>query len=109
MGYSLLNLQSFITWKTKGNFIQIIFCIKDFIYSSPLVLANLWDVTDKDIDMYIKRVLEDSDLLVPIGIEKTTLTSTANTTTIIEKAHLGRQECFLKGLNGYAPIVYGLI
>ena len=75
-----------------------------------MVLANLWDVTDKDIDMYIKKVLEDSDLLIPIGgIGKNPLKSTANTSTIIEKAHLGRQTCFLKGLNGYAPIVYGLI
>lgn len=76
-----------------------------------MVLANLWDVTDKDIDMYIKRVLEDSDLLVPIEAkDKNTLKpATAKTETIIEKAHLGRQTCFLKGLNGYAPIVYGLI
>jgi separase len=75
---------------------------------SPLVLANLWDVTDKDIDMYIKGVLEDSDLLLPIGQEKLVQT-TANCMTIIEKAHWGRQRCMLKGLNGFAPIVYSLI
>ena len=79
-------------------------------YCSPLVLANLWDVTDKDIDTYIKGVLEDSDLLLPIGSETLPiLQATANHETIIEKAQLGRQRCYLKALNGYAPIVYGLI
>ncbi len=72
-------------------------------------MANLWDVTDKDIDMYIKGVLEDSDLLLPVGSEQFAFETTANNLTLIEKAQLGRQRCYLKALNGFAPIVYGLI
>lgn len=69
----------------------------------------MWDVTDKDIDIYIRKVLEDSDVLVPLSQDETKFKSTANASIIIEKAQLGRQNCLLKGLNGYAPIVYGLI
>ena len=72
-------------------------------------MANLWDVTDKDIDIYIKGVLEDSDLLLPIGSETLPIQATANNETIIEKSQLGRHRCYLKALNGFAPIVYGLI
>lgn len=92
----------------EGNFSISIYS-NNFICISPLVLANLWDVTDKDIDLYIKGVLEDADLLLPIGVERLTIQSTANYTTVIEKAHLGRQRCMLKALNGFAPIVYALI
>lgn len=76
-----------------------------------MVLANLWDVTDKDIDTYIKGVLEDSDLLVPVGSENLSIPiqSTANCLTLIEKVQSGRQRCMLKALNGFAPIVYALI
>ena len=79
-----------------------------------MVLANLWDVTDKDIDLYIKGVLEDSDLLLPLGgSENPTPTipiqSTANSILVIEKVQYGRQRCMLKALNGFAPIVYALI
>ena len=73
-----------------------------------MILANLWDVTDKDIDMYIKGVLEDSDLLSKTS-SSTNLKQSTTATTIIEKAHKGRERCFLKALNGYAPIVYGMI
>lgn len=91
----------------KGNLIRI--CRLLLTSFSPLILANLWDVTDKDIDIYIKGVLEDSDLLLPIGSETLSIQSTANQATIIEKAQMGRQRCYLKALNGYSPIVYGLI
>lgn len=74
-----------------------------------MILANLWDVTDKDIDIYIKSVLEDSDLLLPVTSENILIETTANNSTIIEKAQLNRQRCYLKALNGYAPIIYGLI
>lgn len=78
-------------------------------FFSPLILANLWDVTDKDIDIYIKGVLEDSDLLLPISSGSLLIKPTANNSTIIEKAHTGRQRCYLKSLNGFAPIIYGQI
>ena len=75
------------------------------------MLANLWDVTDKDIDLYIKGVLEDSDLLVPVSSENLSIPiqSTANCILVIEKVQSGRQRCMLKALNGFAPIVYALI
>ena len=77
-----------------------------------MVLANLWDVTDKDIDTYIKGVLEDSDLLLPIASsenEGLSFETTANNLAIIQMAQSNRQRCYLKALNGFAPIVYGLI
>jgi len=66
-------------------------------------------VTDKDIDTYIKGVLEESDLILPDNFKELNIQTTANEQTIIEKAQQSRHKCFLKALNGYAPIVYGLI
>ena len=65
---------------------------------SPLVLAALWDVTDKDIDTYIKQVLDKSGLLQH---------NQATLRDINEQAHSSRSICYLRALNGFAPIVYG--
>jgi separase len=82
--------------------------IKILIFS-PFILANLWDVTDKDIDTYIKGVLQDSDILAPRNSHDLNIEVTANQQIIIEKAQQNRQKCFLKALNGYAPVVYSLL
>ena len=59
------------------------------------MVANLWDVTDKDIDKYTAELLkswwsaEDGSDLIPY----------------VQKA---RKACKMKYLVGSAPVVYGL-
>ncbi|KAI5961807.1 ESP1 [Candida margitis] len=65
---------------------------------SPLVLANLWDVTDKDIDAFTISMFNkwgltnDGELKVNIA----------------EAVRFSREVCILKYLNGSAPVIYGL-
>jgi len=69
----------------------------------PLVLANLWDVTDKDIDQYIQHVMLQANLLddtenPPLQIKQ-----------LIHASQDSRSQCYMKNLNGRAPVVYGII
>ncbi|PLW08516.1 hypothetical protein PCANC_18311 [Puccinia coronata f. sp. avenae] len=74
----------------------------------PALLANLWDVTDKDID---KLAL---DLFTRVGIQSTLddhLTEDAassSSSTLTGALALARSACQLKYLNGAAPVVYGI-
>ncbi|KAI3404679.2 ESP1 [Candida oxycetoniae] len=65
---------------------------------SPLILANLWDVTDKDIDAFTITMFNHWGL-VRKEHERAVITEAVNK---------GRSACNLKYLNGAAPIVYGL-
>ncbi|KAG7194577.1 uncharacterized protein KQ657_004248 [Scheffersomyces spartinae] len=67
---------------------------------SPMVIGNLWDVTDKDIDMFSLSVMAKAGM-----IEKNAKSATLNFSQAISKS---RNSCTLKYLNGSAPIMYGL-
>lgn len=62
---------------------------------SPLVVANLWDVTDKDIDNFSMGVFSESGIF-------------GGSRDICEAVATSRDRCVLKYLNGGAPVVYGL-
>ena len=62
---------------------------------SPAIVANLWDVTDKDIDRFSESLLKqwfdpDAQLSLP------------------EVLSQSRQACKLKYLIGASPVLYGL-
>lgn len=59
---------------------------------SPAVLANLWDVTDKDIDSVTMNILQ----------------TWGDKTGLLEALSSAREHCRMKYLNGAAPVVYGL-
>lgn len=69
------------------------------ICGSPMVVVNLWDVTDKDIDMFSLSVFEKWGLLG---------TTSSDSVNICKAVGDSRERCTLKYLNGSAPIVYGL-
>lgn len=69
------------------------------ICGSPMVVANLWDVTDKDIDLFSLSLLQKWGMLP--GCK----TDNVNVCQAVSKS---RGECTLKYLNGSAPIIYGL-
>lgn len=65
---------------------------------APMMVVNLWDVTDKDIDTFSLSVMERWGL---VGNE-------ASAQNICQAVTQSRQRCTLKYLNGCAPVVYGL-
>ena len=77
-----------------GNILNWLTC------GSPMIVANLWDVTDKDIDTYSFSVLSKWGLL-----ENKEEDNNANISLAVQ---MSRHVCNLKYLNGSAPVVYGL-
>lgn len=71
--------------------------------SSPCLVANLWDVTDKDIDRFSLEMLTRWSL-----ISSTSSTSEHEAVSICAAVAQSRDECNLQYLNGAAPVVYGL-
>ena len=72
------------------------------IGGSPVMLGNLWDVTDKDIDKFTMSVFEK------IGLITNVATSFDEGMSISDAVVESRDLCNLKYLNGAAPVVYGL-
>ncbi|XP_052258977.1 uncharacterized protein LOC127863473 isoform X2 [Dreissena polymorpha] len=66
-----------------------------FLAGCPMMIANLWDVTDKDIDKYTQDCLERA-LRAPRG---------SYLTLAVQEA---RKVCKMKHINGCAVVVYGL-
>ncbi|KAG2081359.1 peptidase family C50-domain-containing protein [Suillus cothurnatus] len=66
----------------------------------PLLVANLWDVTDRDIDKFSQAVF-DSLRMTPTRGEEQGMSAV----TAIARA---REACKLKYLTGAAPVVYGI-
>ncbi|CAR23282.1 separase [Lachancea thermotolerans CBS 6340] len=64
----------------------------------PMVVGNLWDVTDKDIDKFSRTMFEELGLIGGSKIHK----------TVSEALALARGSCQLKYLNGAAPVMYGI-
>lgn len=73
----------------------------------PLVLGNLWDVTDKDIDKFSKGVFEKIGF-IKNDSEISDINEKTSNTTISMAVSGSREICHLKYLNGAAPVVYGL-
>jgi separase len=62
---------------------------------SGAVVANLWNVTDRDIDRFLEDLLQNSILRGPCDLA--------------EAVARARQACKLKYLTGAAPVVYGFL
>lgn len=66
----------------------------------PIVLVNLWDVTDKDIDQFTESLFDKIGLWDENCNDKNR--------NLAEAVNSSRNVCFLRHLNGAAPVVYGL-
>ena len=90
---------------------------------SPTLIANLWDVTDKDIDTFSEAVFDKIGLgvsstsgpKVPIARGKNPATTviadgalTRTKTSIVAAIAQSRDACKLRYLTGAAPVVYGI-
>lgn len=70
-----------------------------WIGGSPSIVANLWDVTDKDIDRFTETFLRH--WIPQLGSEN-------HISDITTAVRLARKSCRLQYLVGAAPVVYGL-
>jgi separase len=64
--------------------------------SSPCVVGNLWDVTDRDIDRLTETFLQSW------------LNKSEKNQNICEHLIKSRSACKMSHLNGSAPVIYGL-
>jgi separase len=72
----------------------------------PACVANLWDVTDKDIDRCTTATMTSWGLW-PRSSPDAPLPN-AGRTDLAQALALGRETCTLRYLNGAAAIMYGL-
>ncbi|CAN6674595.1 hypothetical protein TRVA0_057S00716 [Trichomonascus vanleenenianus] len=79
------------SWGTPVNYM---------IAGCPMLVANMWDVTDKDIDKFSLSVLQKWGAL-----DASEESSRLNMGEAVSRS---RDECMLKYLNGGAPVIYGL-
>jgi separase len=69
-------------------------------------VANLWDVTDRDIDIFSQSVFDKLQLTVD-GVSSWTAAKEGKTSLVAAVAQ-SRTSCKLKYLTGAAPVVYGI-
>ncbi|OCF72123.1 hypothetical protein I204_07388 [Kwoniella mangroviensis CBS 8886] len=77
----------------------------------PSLTANLWDVTDKDIDRLSSHVLKSLHLDSAHQPESKSRSNTLlplSELSTVAAVNAARDECKLKYLTGAAPVVYGL-
>ena len=75
-------------------------------YTSPTLIANLWDVTDRDIDKFSQAVF-DKLKLNPENIQVWQDTADKDQ-SLVSAVAMARSVCKLKYLTGAAPVVYGI-
>jgi separase len=75
--------------------------------SSPLIVANLWDVTDKDIDKFAQSVFNKLEL-GPEKARRYGKNEAVNSTSVVTAVSESRDVCKLRYLTGAAPVVYGI-
>ncbi|KAG2038447.1 peptidase family C50-domain-containing protein [Suillus americanus] len=86
--------------KDMGDFDRIGTPFNYMLAGCPLLVANLWDVTDRDIDKFSQAVFDSLRLTPTRGGEQG-----MSVVTAIAQA---REACKLKYLTGAAPVVYGI-
>lgn len=71
---------------------------------SPAVVANLWDVTDRDIDRFSVALLDSF-----VGAnEKTGIDAGRQAATLAHSVAKARLECKMAFIIGHAPVCYGI-
>ncbi|TFY60535.1 hypothetical protein EVJ58_g5088 [Rhodofomes roseus] len=69
----------------------------------PTLIANLWDVTDRDIDKFSQAVFDELHL-TPEGVTR----PRSDAKSVVTAVAQARDSCKLKYLTGAAPVVYGI-
>lgn len=74
---------------------------------SPTLVANLWDVTDRDIDKFSQAVF-DKVHLSREHVARWAPEENEGQVSIVAAVAQSRDVCKLKYLTGAAPVVYGI-
>ena len=77
------------------------------MFISPTLVANLWDVTDKDIDKVCQSVFDKLSLNGK-NISGESTRSGREALSLVTAVAQSRDCCKLKYLTGAAPVVYGI-
>lgn len=79
------------------------------ISRSPSLVANLWDVTDKDIDKFSESVFQKLQLDASHVRAWSSDAQNANEKiSVVAAVAQSRDVCKLQYLTGAAPVVYGI-
>lgn len=78
------------------------------MFSSPTLVANIWDVTDRDIDKFSQSVFDDLHLNADAVKRWRADDGGAERTSVVRAVAKARESCKLKYLTGAAPVVYGI-
>ncbi|KAJ3827682.1 cysteine peptidase C50 [Lentinula raphanica] len=73
----------------------------------PTLVANLWDVTDKDIDTFSQSVFDSLDMSYE-SIKSRSSLERHSPVSVVKAVAKSRNSCKLKYLTGAAPVVYGI-
>ncbi|KAH9930403.1 peptidase family C50-domain-containing protein [Epithele typhae] len=75
----------------------------------PTLVANLWDVTDREIDKVAQSVFDDLALTPSaVGAWRAAGPRRTGAMSVVEAVARARDGCRLKYLTGAAPVVYGI-
>ncbi|GAA6018536.1 hypothetical protein JCM11491_006438 [Sporobolomyces phaffii] len=89
--------------KDQGDFDPVGTPYNYMIAGCPALVANLWDVTDKDIDKFAQSVFDKTGIASSSSASKDT--ALVSLTSAVAQS---RSVCNLRYLNGAAPVVYGI-
>lgn len=79
----------------------------DAVDHSPTLVANIWDVTDRDIDKYSQSVFEKMRMTASdVGRWRPEVEH--GKVSLVTAVARSRDSCKLKYLTGAAPVVYGI-
>ncbi|KAF5368828.1 hypothetical protein D9758_003030 [Tetrapyrgos nigripes] len=105
------------TLKDMGDFDRVGTPLNYMLAGCPTLVANLWDVTDKDIDAFSQAVfdkirLDQAHVSSKFTQSKPYISSigddASQSTSLIKAVAESRDVCKLKYLTGAAPVVYGI-
>ncbi|KAI8971333.1 peptidase family C50-domain-containing protein [Trametes punicea] len=74
----------------------------------PTLIANLWDVTDRDIDKFSQSVFDDLRLNAEAVKKWQAQDTRSGGTSVVRAVAKARESCKLRYLTGAAPVVYGI-
>lgn len=94
-------------WVTFFNLLSLC-TLNLFDGRSPTLIANLWDVTDRDIDKLTQAVFDKMRLTPEARREKFSESDERDGISIVRALAEAREVCKLKYITGAAPVVYGI-
>ncbi|KAF8212071.1 peptidase family C50-domain-containing protein [Mycena galopus ATCC 62051] len=94
------------TLREMGDFDRVGTPYNYMLAGCPTLVANLWDVTDRDIDIFSQSVFDKLKLTVD-GVRSWEVAREGQTSLVAAVAQ-SRTSCKLKYLTGAAPVVYGI-